>query len=69
MAVGLGNKSYDDKTPSNNDYSSGASEIAVGLEFGIGNIFFSGETGFESISTGPTEGINMKISGGIHYYF
>ncbi|MFC1767569.1 PEGA domain-containing protein [Candidatus Margulisiibacteriota bacterium] len=68
-ALGVGTKTYDDKTPANNDYTSNVTELAVGIEFGIGNIFFSGETGVESVNRSGDASTNMKLSGGIHYYF
>lgn len=68
-ALGGGRMTYANKASPDKDYEAGILEAAFGLEFGIGNIFFSIEGGIESTSK-PTESVmNMKASGGIHYYF
>jgi len=68
-AVGAGRKAFDDKTKPNQDYSANTLEFALGLEFGIGNLYFSLEGGAENVMKDSGSFTNMKASGGIHYYF
>lgn len=68
-AVGYGSKQHIDKTKQSLDYHANILEFALGLEFGIGNLFFSAEGGMEDIMKDTETVYNMKCSGGIHYYF
>jgi hypothetical protein len=68
-ALGAGRKVFDDKTSQNKGYTANVLEFALGLEFGIGNIFFSLEGGMDSTIKDTETVYGMKASGGIHYYF